>query len=269
VDAVLSCDNLCFGYGRGPAVLNGVSLSLAPGRVCALVGPNGSGKSTLLRVLAGLAAPRGGSVTLAGRGVRAWSAGERAGRLALVPQRPEVAFGYTVAEVVRFGLVARGGGVDAAGAVRRSLDRVGLSGRASDRFEHLSVGQQQRAALARAVAQLDGEQGNGGEPGGSVLLADEPVSAMDPRHAIESLSLLRSLAGGGHAVLVVLHDLNHALRFSDDAVVLGEGGRVAASGAAGSVLTPGVLEPVFGVGFESVTGPGTGAGLLIPTEPAG
>ena len=90
-------------------MLRGVSLSIAAGRVTALVGPNGSGKSTLLRLFAGLDRPDAGSVVLAGRPAGAWSAPERARRLALMPQRPEVAFGYTVREVVGFGRLSRGG----------------------------------------------------------------------------------------------------------------------------------------------------------------
>ncbi len=258
MEAVLSCEGVCFGYRRGPRVLDGVSLDLRAGRVCALVGPNGSGKSTLLRVLAGLAACDEGRVTLGARGVRSWTAPERARRLALVTQRPEVAFGYSVAEVVRFGLVARGGLADSASIVDGALARIGMTARAPDRFEHLSVGQQQRVALARALAQMEGMTGG-------VLLADEPVSAMDPRDALDSLSILEDLARGGHAVLVVLHDLNQALRFADDAIVLGADGRVAARGAVAEVLTPGVLEDVFGVGFEIVRRDSASGGVLIPT----
>jgi iron complex transport system ATP-binding protein len=259
--AVLGCDGVSFAYGRSARVLDGVSLGLRPGRVCALVGPNGSGKSTLLRVLAGLADADAGEVMLDGRPVRGFSPPARARRLALVPQRPEVAFGYTVEAVVRFGLVARGQGTRAEAAVRTALERVGLAARARDRFEHLSVGQQQRAALARALAQMDGvEKG--------ALLADEPVSAMDPKHAIACLSILRSLARAGHAVLVVLHDLNQAKRFADEAAVLGGDGRLAAHGPVERVLTAGVLEGVFGVGFVVVGADDPGGGVLVPTEPS-
>lgn len=256
---MLACNDLTFAYSPRVPVLRGVSLSVSPGRVAALVGPNGCGKSTLLRLLAGLAGPSTGSVTLDGRPCRAWSPAERARRLALLAQRPEVAFGYTVRDVVAFGRVSTGS--SEARPIDGALARVGLTDRAAERFEHLSVGQQQRAALARALAQLStGEH--------AALLADEPVSAMDPKHAIESLSIMRGLAQQGHAVLIVLHDLNHALRFADDAVLLDEQGTVAASGEAREVLTPATLEPVFGVGFESVSRDG-GPPLLLPTEPIG
>lgn len=253
-------------------MLRGVSLSVLGGRVTALIGPNGSGKSTLLRLLAGLDRPDEGSVTLVGRPACAWSAPDRARRLALMPQRPEVAFGYTVREVVGFGRLSRGG--SAGDTVERVLDRVGLRARAGDRFEHLSIGQQQRAALARALAQLDcrGERTVSDEAAPGVLLADEPVSAMDPRHALESLMLLRELAerpasdtADSTAVLVVLHDVNHAMRFAHDAAVLDARGTLVACGPVDLVLTPEVLGPVFGVGFECANA--GGRRLLITTMP--
>lgn len=254
---MLRCEELAFGYSGARPVLRGVSLAIERGRVMALVGPNGSGKSTLLRLLAGLAKPDSGRVELDGRPIVGWGHRARAARLALLRQRPEVAFGYTVAQVVGFGLVARGGlGQDE--AVSRALGRVGLADRAHERFEHLSVGQQQRAACARAIAQIQGQRG-------AALLADEPVSAMDPRHAIESLSLMRTLASEGHAVLIVLHDLNHALRFADDAAVLDAQGRIAACGAVDQTLTPDILQPVFGVGFDRAHA--GGRPVLLTTDP--
>ena len=266
--APLSCEGVTFGYGKADPVLRGVSLSIAAGRVTALVGPNGSGKSTLLRLLAGLDRPGSGRVLLGGRQAHSWPAPDRARRLALMPQRPAVAFGSTVREGVGFGRLSRGG-LAGGDAVGRALERVGLADRAGDRFEHLSIGQQQRAALARALAQLDdgldgdaaGER-DGTTPG--VLLADEPVSAMDPRHAIQSLGHLRSAASAGHAVLVVLHDLNHALRFADDALVLGSTGSLVSRGNADVALTPEMLGSVFGVSFMRADV--YGQHLLVPME---
>src|SRR5262249_12498838 len=154
-------------------------------------------------------------------------------------------FAFTVAQVVRLGRYARG--AENEGAVRRSLDRVGLSPRAAEPFGTLSAGQQQLATLARVLAQLDGPS-----DGAPVLLGVDPVEAMDPRHAMETLGLLRDMAAGGAAVLVVLHDLTLAARFADRAIVLGTDGRVAADGDAGEALDPARLEPVFGVPFELI-----------------
>ncbi|MFT3683775.1 MAG: hypothetical protein QM783_02420 [Phycisphaerales bacterium] len=94
------------------------------------------------------------------------------------------------------------------------------------------------------------------QPGqlGRTLLADEPVSAMDPRHATEALGVFRGLAGEGVAVAVVLHDLTLALRYADEAVLMDERGSLAAAGPVAQVLRPEVLAPVYGVGFEVVAG---------------
>ncbi|USN98069.1 MAG: ABC transporter ATP-binding protein [Phycisphaeraceae bacterium] len=247
---MLSADSITFGFRRDRPVLREVSLAVSPGRVTALVGPNGSGKTTLLRLLAGLLSPLGGGVRLEGRPVAAWIPAERARRLAYVPQRSGVAFGYSVIDVTRFGLVEAGRGES--GSAERALERVGLIDRAHEPFGHLSIGQQQRASLARALAQI--RVGSGP----AVLLADEPVSAMDPRHAVASLGLIRGLAEPGRetdrhvGVLVVLHDLSLAARFADDAVLLDESGRIAHVGPVGDVLEPARLESVFGIGFARV-----------------
>jgi len=260
---MLACDTIQFGYTPRTMVLRDVSVRLNPGRMTALVGPNGSGKSTLLRLLAGLAKPGEGVVTLGGKPIHRWSPADRARRLSLIAQRPEVAFGYSVREVVGFGLVSIGRGTGSVSeAAMSALKRVGLADRARERFEHLSVGQQQRAALARALAQHDGTSSR-------VVLADEPVSAMDPKHAIESLTIIRELctdASSQSAALVVLHDLNLALRFAHDAVLLDDQGRVAACGPTDEVLTQAVLSPVFGIGFERVSRV-SGSPVLIPTIP--
>lgn len=260
--AVLTATGLNFAFSPGRPVLREIGLSLAPGRLTALVGPNGSGKSTLLRCLAGLLSPAAGSVTLDGKPVQGWPAAARAARLAYVAQRPEVAFGFTTLDVVRFGLLTAGrpDRADNGDPAARALLRVGLADRSSEPFAHLSVGQQQRAALARALAQLEGTVStNGDAPPPAFLLADEPLSAMDPRHALASMDLLRALARATTprptACLVALHDLSMAARFADDAILLDTAGRIAAAGPAGDVLTPDRLAPVFGVRFARIDHP--------------
>jgi iron complex transport system ATP-binding protein len=241
----LTLDNVSFGYEPSRPVLREVSLALAPGALTAVVGPNGAGKSTLLRLMAGVCEPWSGSVRLDGAEVSGIPVRARARRIAYLGQRPEIAFAYTVRQYVALGLYAAGlGGRET--TVERTLDRVDLSGRAGDLFAVLSAGQQQRAALARVLAQLEGA------PADAALLADEPVAAMDPRHALGTLELLRRLASSGVAVAVVLHDLNLAARFCDEALVLDSGGRVAARGPAGTTLVPSVLDPVFAVRFRAL-----------------
>ncbi len=258
---MLRAESITHAYRENRPVLRDVDIRLSVGRVVTLVGPNGSGKSTLLRVLAGLLKPGAGRVALDGEPVARWTPMQRAARLAYLPQRPAVAFGYTAADVVRFGVVSIGGRADR-DAADRALRRVDMHNHAGEPFDHLSIGQRQRVSLARALAQI------GASKGPCVLLADEPTSAMDPRHAVGALSVIRDLARSESCgVLVVLHDLSLAARFADDAVLLGRDGRVAASGPAGEVLTPGVLGPVFGIGFVRAGEGGSSPPVLIPTDP--
>lgn len=242
----LAADAISHAYRRGIPVLSGVSLSVEPGEFLAIVGPNGAGKTTLLRCLAGLLEPTSGRATLAGRPIRSLGHAERAGRIAYLPQRPDVAMPLTVRQVVAFGPLTLG---DAATRDRLAgdwLGRVGLAERADEPFITLSVGQQQRAGVARAFAQLEA-----GQPGG-ILLADEPVSAMDPRHALETVAHIRDATGGETPIgaAVVLHDLAAAARFADRVVLLDAAGAVAADGPAEQALAPETLAPVFGVEFE-------------------
>lgn len=274
---MLEAVDISFGYGEGPgngagngagswAVLRGLSAEFAPGCVTAVVGPNGAGKSTLLRVLLGLAQRDGwgsggqfsGRVLLGGVDVLAMRPMDRARRLSYVPQRTNVALAFSVRQIVAMGLECWGGGAQRAAIVDRALQSVGLADRADEVFGTLSVGQQQRGILARGLAQVwgGGREGSGGDE--QFLVLDEPVAALDPRHALEVMGLLRRVAESGVGVIAVLHDLSLARRFADRAVVLQRGGVVAA-GEVDRVLVPDVLEPVFGVRFTA--GPG-GDGLV-------
>lgn len=249
----LQASNLSFAYGPCPGVLQGVSAAFEPGSVTAVLGPNGAGKSTLLRLLAGLLDPAQGQVTLAGKPVARMPEGERAGRIAYIPQRSEVAFAYTARQVVAFGRHALGA---APGAVDRAMDSAGVAPLAHRPYAELSVGQQQRVTLARALAQLDGPPGPA-----RALLADEPLAAMDPRHAADAAALLRRVASSGLIVVLVLHDMTAAPRIADRGLLLDQQGRVAAHGPIAHATDPATLERVFGLPFRLVRD-GEGSALI-------
>lgn len=224
-----------------------MSLDLPPGTVTAVLGPNGAGKSTLLRLLLGTLTPKAGTVQLGDQELTRVPVWRRAAAVAYIGQRSSLAGPMTVRRVVELGRHAVG---VLPGAIERAMERAGVATLADQLFETLSAGQQQRVALARVMAQLEG----GVEPLGKTLLADEPVSAMDPRHALDALTLLRAMAADGVAVGVVLHDLTLALRFADRALLLDNAGSPVASGAAADVLRPEVLGPAYGVAFEVLSG---------------
>ena len=259
----IQVSQVSFGFGGRPPrqVLNQISFSPRPGSFTAILGPNGAGKTTLLRLMLGLLTPTSGQITVDGTRLADLTARQRAHRLAYIPQRSTVAFPYTVRQVVAMGRYAASTSRQDPAPVDRAIRAVGLEDRADEPIGVLSAGQQQRATLARALAQIEGHDS-------PLILADEPVSAMDPAHAISAMSVLTDLARRGSAVVVVLHDLNLAARWAQDALVMratDSGGSAVAFGAIADVLVPEVLSPVFGVDFERVAR-ADGSHVLIPLQ---
>lgn len=253
---MLACQGISVTYPGGRVALRGASCTLERGAITAVVGPNGAGKSTLLRVLAGVLRPDAGSVTLNGRMLADLASSARARHVALVAQQPSVAFDFDARRVVAFGADGAGRGP---GAVDRAIERFALTDLGAVPFGALSVGQRQRVSLARAWAQLDGADDG-------CLLADEPVSAMDPAFVVLALGALRSLADRGCAVGIVLHDLSAAARVADRAVLIDPDGRTIAEGAADAVLTGPALSGLFGTPVVRTTVPGVG--VVIATGAA-
>lgn len=242
----LAARDLGYGYHAGRPVLRSVRCQIEPGALTALLGPNGCGKTTLVRLLLGLLRPHEGQTTLDGTPVWRMRPDERAARLSYVSQRPSTAFSFNVRQIVAMGRHALGD--RSARMTIEAMDRVGIAHLADSPFGELSVGQQQLAAIARALAQLS-PAGHG-----KVLLADEPLSALDPSHAARVLGLFRDLTARGVGVVAVVHDVTTAARASDRAIVLDESGQVAGEGPTAQVCTPALLERVYRVGFSHVGG---------------
>ncbi len=258
-------------YGPGSTarkVLHGVTTTFEPGQVTAIVGPNGAGKSTLIRVALGLLAPRSGRVTLDGTDVATLRGHQRARRLVYVPQRSDAAFAYRVRDLIGMGRYAAGEASTGEGeaAITRALAQVELADRANDSYGQLSAGQQQRVTLARALVQIELGLAAAKPRETVALLADEPISAMDPRHGLSALGLFRNIARAGAAVVVILHDLTLASRIADHAVVMSHDGHIAFDGAASTTLTAEKLGPVMGLELATVQLPGGGV-LIGPAQP--
>lgn len=244
---------LSVSYGAQPA-LSEVSLSLSTGGITALVGPNGSGKSTLLRVLAGVLRPAAGSCQLGGRELHTLPRRELARLLAYLPQSTEVPTSLTCREVVSQGRFAHVGLWQPFSqadhqAVEQALAATGAAEFAERPLDHLSGGERQRVWLARALAQQS-----------SLLLLDEPLSALDLYQQLTMLERLRSLAERGVGVLVSLHDLSQAATWADEVLVL-DRGRLVGQGAPQEVLNPELLASVFKVRAKLLQTPG-GSTLL-------
>ena len=221
----------------GTLVLHGVELTAGPGRVVGLIGPNGSGKTTLLRILYRSLRPRAGLVRLDGGPLERLATREVARMLAVVAQEPPNELPFTVAEMVLLGrsphrTVFQGYDARDHDLAATALARVGAGQLAERTYATLSGGEKQRVLIARALTQQ-----------ATHLLLDEPTNHLDVRYQHEVLELVRSV---GVTTVVVLHDLNLAARYCDDLVLL-DRGRVTCVGPPRKVLTPEVLQPVYGV----------------------
>ncbi|MEU5045305.1 ABC transporter ATP-binding protein [Streptomyces griseorubiginosus] len=241
-------------------VVDGVTLTLRPGETVGLLGPNGSGKSTLLKLLAGVLAPTAGVVTLDGRPLPEVGRRATARRIATVEQHADTRTELTVQDVVALGRIPHRRAwtpptaADAA-AVTEALARTGLTDRADQSWHTLSGGERQRAQIARALAQQPRE-----------LLLDEPTNHLDIQHQLDLLTLVVSLPV---TTVIALHDLNLAAMYCDRLLVLREG-RAVAEGTPAEVLTPALIEQVYGVRAEVTHDPGHPAiRFLRPTAPDG
>ena len=218
-------------------VLRGVSLTVPMGQLIAVLGPNGAGKTTLLRAIGGLV-PFTGYIGLAGRDLSTMSPMQRARELAYLPQGHQADWPLAARDVVAIGRMPHGAGPgrltarDAA-AVDRALSAADAMHLAERPVTELSGGERARIMLARALAVE-----------APVLLADEPVAALDPEHQLAVMGLLRQVAAGGGTVVACLHDLTLAARFADRVVVIAAG-RIEADGPGPQVLGRDLLERVF------------------------
>jgi len=229
----------------GNTILENIHVNIAAGECVGLIGPNGAGKSTLLRILAGLLQPTHGVVTLSSGDTAeelllAISAQSRAQTLAYLPQHEMPAWPLEVEHLVGLGRAPwhkpmSGKTVQDRHAIERALLMTELTTLRKRRVTTLSGGELQRALLARVFA---------GEP--RIILADEPIAALDPYHQLHVMELLAEHVQQGGSVLASLHDLSMAARFCSRLLLI-QDGKIIADGAPVSVLTTENLATVYGV----------------------
>lgn len=248
---MLAATDLSFAYGD-QRVLWDVSLSVPAGGMVGVLGPNGCGKTTLLRLLAGALTPTSGTIALDGRPIATLDRRSIARRVAVVPQHTHLAFDYSVQEVALMGRYPHLGAFEVEGpadlaAARAALEATGTLHLADRPFTTLSGGEQQRVAIASALAQLDVR---GSAP--RVLLLDEPTASLDLRYQVEIAALVARLHDEGLAtdsplsILTSTHDLRFASTVCTTLIMLAEG-RVVAVGPPAQVLTADTLSSVYGL----------------------
>jgi iron complex transport system ATP-binding protein len=254
----LKASGLTLGYDRETAIVSGLDLNILPRRITALVGPNGCGKSTLLRGLGRVLRPQGGAVYLNGARIHEMPTRSVARQIGILPQGPVAPDGLTVRELVSLGRYPyqnwwRQNSAHDKQAIEMSLLTAGVAEWAERAVDTLSGGQKQRAWIAMALAQET-----------DVLLLDEPTTFLDLAHQVEVLDLLWKLnRDQGRTVVMVLHDLNQASRYSDHIVML-SAGAVFAQGAPKAVIREDNIRRVFSLDCRVIDDPIFGAPLCLP-----
>ncbi|MGO2159131.1 MAG: ABC transporter ATP-binding protein [Vibrio toranzoniae] len=236
----------------GNPILSATSLTFEPGQITTLLGHNGCGKSTLMKLLSRQNVPTQGQVLLRGTPVSRFNHLEFAHQVAYLPQHPPITDGVTVRELVCFGRYPWKGAFGRYSKkdyaiVDDAIDRVGLNA-FRDRFvATLSGGERQRAWIAMLLAQQS-----------QCILLDEPTSALDIAHQHELLSLIRDLNRTiGLTVIMVLHDVNMAAKFSDHLIALSSG-KIIASGVPQEFMTRETLMQIYGIDLALFQHPETG-----------
>jgi iron complex transport system ATP-binding protein len=236
---VLDASEICLKRG-GRIILDKVSLHASSGDFIALIGANGAGKSTLLSILAGLLKPDSGQIALDDLPIQRLSATKLARRRAYLPQNPRCEWPISVERLVALGLTPT---LPALGGLPPSFEPLITSAlQACDLLHHrqqpattLSGGELTRAMLARALV---------GDP--DILIVDEPITGLDPKHALDTAHRLRALAMSGKLVIASLHDLTLAGRFATRIFAL-KNGCVQGDGVTQSTLTPALIRSAFDV----------------------
>ena len=252
----LGAEGVTVGYGDR-SVLENLDVTIPSGVITTIIGPNGCGKSTLLRTLSRLLKPSSGTVVLDGGDIAKLKTKEVAKRLGLLPQAPSAPEGLTVADLVARGRHPhqswlRQWSSDDDAVVARALAMTGVSDLAGRPVDTLSGGQRQRVWISMTLAQ-----------GTDLLLLDEPTTYLDLAHALEVIDLVDDLHEAGRTVVMVLHDLNLAVRYSDHLIVM-KSGAVLAQGHPRSVISSELLHEAFGLSARVIDDPVSDRPLIVP-----
>ena len=221
-------------------IVKDLEFSFKAGNLVSIIGPNGAGKTTLLKLMSGELKPSGGEIFLNDLAFSELSLKERANKRAVMTQSSSVVFDFLVEEILEMGWV-QGSSDDFVKACSDVVNSCGLDELMGRKFNTLSGGEQQRVQFARAMLQVGGLSKTAED---RFLLLDEPTSSMDVAYELNLLNLAKEVRKIGVGVIVVLHDLNLAARFSDQ-IILMNSGLIVASGQPEEVLSDRILSDVY------------------------
>lgn len=255
--ARLRGEALTLAYGK-KTIAESLNVTIPDGHFTAIIGPNGCGKSTLLRTLSRLMTPTQGHVYLDGDEIQRYASKEVARRIGLLAQNATTPGDISVQELVARGryphqpLFSRWRREDEE-AVQRAMQATGIVNLANQSVDTLSGGQRQRAWIAMVLAQDT-----------AIMLLDEPTTWLDISHQIDLLELLSELnRERGYTLAAVLHDLNQACRYATHLIALRDG-KIVAEGAPKAIVTPELIEAVYGLRCMIIDDPVAGTPLVVP-----
>tara|TARA_B100000427_G_scaffold268630_1_gene234655 strand:- start:397 stop:1167 length:771 start_codon:yes stop_codon:yes gene_type:complete len=221
-------------------IVKDLEFSFKAGNLVSIIGPNGAGKTTLLKLMSGELKPSGGEIFLNDFAFSELSLKERANKRAVMTQSSSVVFDFLVDEILEMGWV-QGSSDDFLKTCADVVNSCGLDELMGRKFNTLSGGEQQRVQFARALLQVGSLSKTADD---RFLLLDEPTSNMDVAYELNLLNLAKEVRKTGVGVIVVLHDLNLAARFSDQ-IILMNSGLIVASGQPEEVLSDRILSDVY------------------------
>ncbi len=237
----MEINQVSYSHDKQRELLKGIQATIADGKITTIIGPNGCGKSTLLGVMSGLYHPQSGQAEIDGKAVHRYSARELAHKLAVVHQQNSAPPDITVERLVGYGRIPHrswfGGDAEQdREAIEWALACTNLTDKRGDIVEKLSGGERQRVWIAMALAQRT-----------PMLLLDEPTTFLDMYYQLEILELVRRLNREFRLTIVmVLHDINQAMRYSDSIIAMKDG-RILAHGSPQDVIHPERVRAIYGV----------------------
>ena len=253
--------NLSYAYTKGHLILDKLNLKVTPGAITTLMGANGSGKSTLLKILSRQMKPSRGRVLLHGKDIFSYPPKDYARELGIVHQQNRIIGDLKVQDYVSYGRnpylkPLQKYSAEDMEEIERAMDMTGITELGQREIRTLSGGQKQRVFIAMALAQCS-----------DILLLDEPTTYLDIKYQLEILRLVKKINEERNTTIVmVLHDLNLAARYSDNLVLMKDGS-VTALGSPESTITPQALRDVFGLDSRVIEDPVTGGPLIVPERP--
>ena len=252
----IQANGIQVGYGE-KVILKNLSAEIPMGKITSIIGPNGCGKSTLLKALGRILDIKKGVIYLDGQEIHKMPTKALASKLAILPQSPIAPDGLTVEELISYGRYPYQKGLgklrpEDKRIIEWALEATGLENLREETVDNLSGGQRQRVWIAMALAQET-----------DVILLDEPTTYLDMAYQMEVLELLEELNREHNCTIVmVLHDLNLASRFSDFMISMG-GGNIIKAGTPWEVIVPEVLEEVYKIQANIVEDPDTGRPVCL------